>query len=73
MFDRGVKSNWEAQGGRKTARLMGVSSYRGFELSGARIIGGSSYRDDCVNREINIISVEDSLRAAKSMIFFGFR
>ena len=26
-------------------RVIGGSSYRGFELSGVRVIGGSSYRD----------------------------
>ena len=33
------------QGDSILVRVIASSSYRGFELSGVRVIGGSSYRD----------------------------
>ena len=37
------------QGGSILVRVIASSSYRGFELSGVRVIGGSSYRDYTVH------------------------
>ena len=41
------------QGDSILVRVIASSSYRGFELSGVRVIGGSSYRDYTVIYDIN--------------------
>ena len=45
------------QGDSILVRVIGSSSYRGFELSGVRVIGGSSYRDYTVYIYIYILYV----------------
>ena len=42
------------QGDSILVRVIASSSYRGFELSGVRVIGGSSYRDYTVYKYIYI-------------------